>query len=383
MALEDNQGRDRPAGLREKPAPAEVPRLAPAGDRAGENKPSQRRFAPLLRHPFIATLAAIVILAAIGGGIVWWLSARQYVSTDDAFIDARTVQISPQVTGRITAVPVTDNQLIEKGALLARIDPRDYQAALQRAKAQSEGVKAKVANIDAQIAAQKAKITQAKTQVTQAKAALTYAQQQYERAQALLRRGAGTEQQEQQTFSDLTQKRALEAFAQANEIAAEKQLPVLQAQRESAVAEVDAAQAAVNQEEINLDRTTINAPEAGRVTNFSAAVGNLAQPGQSLMMLVPRHVWITANFKETDLANMRVGQSVEIAIDAYPGRTFQGHIESIQAGSGTAFSLLPPENATGNYVKIVQRVPVKIGFDARPGVYLGPGMSVVPSVKVR
>jgi membrane fusion protein (multidrug efflux system) len=135
--------------------------------------------------------------------------------------------------------------------------------------------------------------------------------------------------------------------------------------------------------QINLTRTRITAPEPGRATKISATLGALAQPGVVLMMFVPERKWVTANFKETQLALMRPGQPVDISIDAYPGRAIPGHVDSIQAGSGAAFSLLPPENATGNYVKVVQRVPVKIVFDKPPDVYLGPGMSVVPTVKVR
>jgi len=187
----------------------------------------------------------------------------------------------------------------------------------------------------------------------------------------------------QQASSELTQKQAAYGGAQASATAADKQLAVLRTQRQSAKAQVNSAQAALDKAQINLDRTTIQAPQAGRIANLSAAVGAYARPGQALMAIVPRHVWVSANFKETELTYMHPGDPVEIEIDAYPGKTFHGHVDSIQAGSGTTFSLLPPENATGNFVKVVQRVPVKIVFDQRPKVYLGPGMSVVPSVKVR
>ena len=163
----------------------------------------------------------------------------------------------------------------------------------------------------------------------------------------------------------------------------EATIAVLQAQKESATAQLQAAEAGRKEAEISLSHTMIKAPVDGRATNISAAKGGYAQPGQALMMFVPKEVWVTANFKETQLDLMRPGQPVDIEIDAYPGKTFHGHVDSIQAGSGTAFSLLPPQNATGNYVKVVQRVPVKIVFDKPPDVYLGPGMSVVPTVKVR
>jgi len=320
------------------------------------------------------------VLAAL---FLWWLQARNFESTDDAFIDARTVTIAPQLTGSIVAVPVTDNQEVAPRSVLVDIDPRDYVTALAQADAQVAQAKASIANLDAQIAAQNARIDAAKKEVDQAQAALTYAHQQDERAEELRRRGAGTEQQAQQTASDLRQKEAALLSAQANEVAAEKQVEVLQTQKRSAQAQLKQAEATRDQAKINLSRTTIMAPETGRATKISAAVGGFAQPGQALMMFVPTTVWVTANFKETQLDRMRPGQPVDITVDAYPGRVLRGRVDSIQAGSGAAFSLLPPENATGNFVKVVQRVPVKIVFDGDPGVYLGPGMSVVPTVRVR
>jgi membrane fusion protein, multidrug efflux system len=317
-----------------------------------------------------------VVIAGILGGILlvvlaglWWLNARQYESTDDAFIDARTVQISAQVAAAIVDVPVTDNQLVAPGAELVRLDDRDYIA--QRDQAQ-----ASINNFTAQIAEQKAKIDQAERQVAQAQATLTFAQQQADRYQTLAKQGSGSLEQAQQYQSGLQQSQAALAAAQANAAAVAKEEPVLEAQLKN-------AQAQLAQADANLSRTIITAPVAGRVTHLSAAKGGYAAVGQALMMFVPRDIWVTANFKETQLDLMRPGQPVDITIDAFPGRVFKGHVDSVQSGSGTAFSLLPAENATGNYVKIVQRVPVKIVFDAPPDIQLGPGMSVVPTVKVR
>ena len=278
---------------------------------------------------------------------------------------------------------MTDNQLVDTGAVLVRIDPRNYEAALGQAKAQLDQAQATVANLDAQISAQQAKIDQAQRQVTQAQAALEFAQQQSDRAKELLSNGAGTVQNAQQAASTLRQSQASLAGAQDAEIAAAKQIAVLKTQKQVAEGQVEQARASLQLADANMSRTTIRAPIDGRATKISAAKGAYATPGQALMMFVPRKVWVTANFKETELTEMRPGQPVSIEIDAYPDRTFHGHVDSIQAGSGAAFSLLPPENATGNYVKIVQRVPVKIVFDRPPDVYLGPGMSVVPSVKVK
>jgi membrane fusion protein (multidrug efflux system) len=189
-------------------------------------------------------------------------------------------------------------------------------------------------------------------------------------------------QRTQQASSDFKQAQATLASNEASLEAAQKQTGVLKAQRSAAVGQLEQARAQQEQAEINLLRTTIVAPVAGRVTRRTAAK-RYAQMGQTIMIFVPRDMWITANFKETDLTEMQPGQPVEIGIDAYPGRTFAGHIDSLQSGSGIVFSLLPAENVTGNYVKVVQRVPVKIVFDKQPDVFIGPGMSVVPTVKVK
>jgi membrane fusion protein (multidrug efflux system) len=317
------------------------------------------------RRGLVIAIAAVVLLLLV----LWWLDARQYESTDDAFIDTRTVQISAQVAAAIVDVPVTDNQMVDAGAELVRLDDRDYVA--QRDQAQ-----ASVDNLAAQITAQQAKIQQADKQVAQAQGVLTFARQEADRYQELAQKGSTTIEQAQQYSSNLLQSEASLAAAQANAVAIAKQVPVLEAQLKT-------SQAQLEQAEANLSRTIVTAPVIGRVTRLTAAKGGYAAVGQTLMMFVPRDVWVTANFKETQLDLMRPGQPVMIELDSFPGRTFPGHVDSIQSGSGTAFSLLPAENATGNYVKIVQRVPVKIVFDQPPDVLLGPGMSAVPTVKVR
>ena len=368
-------GRDRPQAKSDH-----------VSDHEPSQKPAQkteRARGLLRRHPYAALAAAVAVALLAAGGVMWWLHARNYESTDDAFIDARNVYVSSQVVGAITAGPVTDNQLVQTGGLLVQIDPRDYQAAVEEAQAQVAQANAAIGNLDAQIEAQNARIDQAEKQVVQTQAALTFAQQENARAQDLVKRGAGTEQAAQQNVSNLIQATAGVASAQANAVAAQKQIPVLQAQRLSAAAQLKQMEAVLQHARDNLERTRLTAPEPGRATQISAAVGALAQPGQLLMIFVPENKWVTANFKETQLTLMRPGQPADIAIDAYPGRIFKGHVDSVQAGSGAAFSLLPPQNATGNYVKVVQRVPVKIVFDHPPDVYIGPGMSVVPTVKVR
>jgi membrane fusion protein, multidrug efflux system len=335
-----------------------------------------------LKHPFaIIICGGLIIIGAIGG-FAYYLHESYYESTDDAFIDARPVLVSPQVTGNIIAVYVNDDQLVKKGDLLAKIDPRDYQAAVNQAAAQIEQAEATMTNLDARISAQQDQIAQASQQVTEAQAAFTFAQEENARYQDLARTGSGTVQRAQQAASDLKSRRAALQAALAAEGAAERQIKVLQTQKQVTAAQRDQYIAQKDRADADLSRTELRATVDGRIARLTAAVGNLATSAQSIMVLVPLDVWVTANFKETQLANMRIGQPVDISIDAY-GRSYKGHVVGIQAGSGTAFSLLPAENATGNYVKVVQRVPVKITFDQRPDVELGPGMSVVPTVTVR
>jgi membrane fusion protein (multidrug efflux system) len=334
-------------------------------------------------HPYVTAAILVAVLIALVAAIAWWLHARHFESTDDAFIDTRVTQVSSQVNGAIVEVPVTDNQQVEAGAVLLRIDDRDYKAALEQARAQVAQAVANVANLTAQLDAQQARIDQAKKEVEQAEAALTFAREENQRYQTLLKTGTGTQQRAQQAASDQQQREAAFSAAQAAAIAADKQMAVLKTQLDGADASVAQARATQEQAQTNLDRTVILAPVAGRVAKLTAAKGAYAQTGQSEMAFVPRALWVTANFKETQLTDMRPGAGVDIRIDAYPDRVFHGHVDSLQAGSGAAFSLLPPENATGNYVKVVQRVPVKIVFDDAPDVPLGPGMSVVPRVRVR
>jgi membrane fusion protein (multidrug efflux system) len=334
------------------------------------------------RRGLVLAITAICI-AVLAGVVVWWVNASGYISTDDAFIDARTVTISSQISAQIVDVPVTDNELVKAGTTLVVLEKSDYQAQVDQANAQVDQALANIANITAQIGAQQARIEQADKQVIEAQAALTFAQQQDQRYSGLAKSGSVTVEQAQQYHSNFVQAQASFDAAQANAAATAKQLPVLRSQKLQAQAQLEQMRATLEVGRINLSRTEITTPVDGYVTNLTAAKGNYAAPGQALMMFVPRVVWVTANFKETELPSVKPGAPVRITVDAFPGRTFDGHVASIQPGSGTAFSLLPPQNATGNYVKIVQRIPVKIVFNKPPDVLLGPGMSVVPTVKVK
>jgi len=328
-------------------------------------------------------MAALLSGAAVFGGYLYWNDTAHFETTDDAFIAARQFSIAPRVAGAIVSVPVTDNQHVKTGGVIAVLDDRDYRAALDHAQAQVANAEAGIQNVDAQLGVQQAQIETNEAQVAQAQASLTFATQQAARYQDLARHGAGSMQDAQQYASQLIQQQAALRSAQANLTLAQRQIEALKAQREAAVATLGQATAQQDQAQLNLSYTVVHADQAGRVVNLSAAVGQYVQAGTALASYVPDDIWVTANFKETQLDAMRPGEPVTLAIDAYPHLDLAGHVASVQPGSGTAFSLLPPENATGNYVKVVQRVPVKIAIDQPPAaVALGPGMSVEPTVRV-
>ncbi len=346
--------------------------------------PQNRRRSILRRHPFAFVGALILLFVALPAGYLYWDYASHFESTDDAFIAARQFTIAPKVPGYLTAVPVTDNEHVVTGQVIARIDDRDYRNALAQAKAQVAAARANIENIDAQIIVQQAQIHANQAQVDQAGAALVFAEQQAKRYQELAATAlAGTVQNAQRYTSGLRQQQAAVESAQATLALAQRQIEALKAQRSSAVANLGLRKAQRDQAQLDLSHTIVTADQPGRVVQLSGAVGQFAQPGTNLTMFVPDDIWVWANFKEIQLDYMRPGQPVTLEIDAYPERTIHGRVASVQSGSGTAFSLLPVQNATGNYVKIVQRVPVKLVMDDPPGdVALGPGMSVVPTVRI-
>lgn len=337
------------------------------------------------RHPFIVLLVAVaIVLLAIGAYVYWLVYVHPYETTDDAFVDARSFSVAAKVSGYVSDVPVTDNQHVNAGDVILRIDPRDYQIALDQAKSQIDVSNAAIASADAQIAASAASIDQQKAQQASAAAALQFARDEATRQDQLLKSGAGSQQTQQQATSTLRQNEANLAQAQASVTSAVKNRLAAEAQRASAVADLHQAEAQVETAEQNLKYTTISAAQPGRVVRLSGSKGQYVQAAQAVAMFVPDEIWVTANFKETQLTDMRPGQPVDVTIDAYPDHVLNGKVASVQPGSGTAFSLLPAENATGNYVKVTQRVPVKIVVDSWPAdVSIGPGMSVIPVVTVR
>jgi membrane fusion protein (multidrug efflux system) len=364
-----------PAARQSVPAEPEGRQPPPIG--------KQHRNSVLRRRPIVSAIGAVLLAFALGGGYLYGDYTSHFQSTDDAFIAARQFSLAPKVSGYLTAVPVTDNEHVATGDVIARIDDRDYRIALDQAEAQVAAAQASIENIDAQLNVQQAQISANQAQVEQTQAALVFAQQQAERYEHLEQTGYGTVQNAQQYTSQLHQQQAALASAQATLRLAQRQVEALKAQHNSAVASLAQAKAQRDQAKLNLSYTTVTAAQPGRVVNLGAATGQFAQPGTSLTMFVPDEIWVTANFKEIQLDRMRPGEPVTLVVDAYPGRTIRGHVDSVQPGSGTAFSLLPAQNATGNYVKIVQRVPVKLIMDNPPtDVALGPGMSVVPTVRI-
>jgi membrane fusion protein (multidrug efflux system) len=364
-----------------------------------ENHPLEQTKPPLLHRRGVVIAAAVVAALAIIYVATIFFHNLTHESTDDAFIDAHVVSVAPKIAGKIATVEVSDNELVRKGQILLEIDSRDVDAEVARKRAALEVAKARLEN--AQMSAEQAEAhvrtleaAYAAAEASTAAAAAETAKQRGDLARnsGLIASGAISKQDFQHSQSDTTSSEAtLESKKKQLQAAAayaeegKKQAGSARAQVSAAKAEVTAAEAELHQAELQKSYTKIPAPEAGRVTNKSIEPGNYVQVGQPLFAIVPQHVWVTANFKETQLSEMRPGQPAEVEVDAYPGGNLRAHVDSIQAGSGAHFSLLPPENATGNFVKVVQRVPVKIALDEQPDVtqVLGPGMSAVPDVKVR
>ena len=377
----------RPSARRSLPRKRPNPRITASKEEKpavkDEKPPEKPRKNFLRRHPLMAGAGLIALLVAGAAAYVYWDNSSHFESTDDAFIAARQFAIAPKVAGYVVAVPVTDNQHVNKGDVIARIDQRDYLTALAQAQAQVAGAEAGIHNVDTQIATQDAQISAAQAQVAQAQANADLARVTWGRDKPLVKQGWATAQQGTTDVQNLKAQQATVDSAQAALKVAQRQIDTLRAQRTSQEATLAQAKAQLDQAKLNLSYTTVTADQPGRVVNLSGAVGQYAQAGTNLAMLVPDEIWVVANYKETQLDRMRPGQPVDLEIDAYPERHFHGHVDSVQPGSGPAFSLLPPENATGNYVKIVQRVPVKLILDNPPtDVSLGPGMSVVPTVRV-
>ena len=338
------------------------------------------------RLPLII-LAIVVVIAAIGGGI-WWFLHRNQTNTDDAYTEGRAVLMAPQVSGYVVTLAVNDNQFVHKGDLLVQIDTRPYVAARDLAQAQLLAAQGQLDNAKANLDLAKetfpARLRQAQAQAEQARAQQDKALSDLKRQRNIDPR-ATTQQDIDAAVAAARSASATTGSQQAN-VEINRPVPLnielVQTQVEQSQAQVAQAQAQLEQADLNLDYTHVTAPQDGWVTRRNVEMGNYLQSGTQIMALVTPEVWVTANFKESQLARMRPGQRVEFEVDAYPSLKLRGHVDSIQLGSGSRFSAFPAENATGNFVKIVQRVPVKVVIDSGldPSLPLPLGLSVVPTV---
>ncbi|MGY3620740.1 HlyD family secretion protein [Bradyrhizobium sp. USDA 10063] len=335
-----------------------------------------------------AALALVAMLGVAGiadFGYDYLTTGRYLESTDDAYVKADSTIVSPKVSGYIAQVLVGDNQPVKAGQLLAEIDDRDFRAALAQAHADVEAAEAAVRNLDAQLALQQPIIEQGTADVAAAEANLKFAQEEQARYEGLMKSGSGTVQRAQQTDAALRASNAQLQHSKSGLLAAQRKVDVLTTDRAKAVAQLDRARAMEQQASLNLSYTRITAPVDGTVGARSLRVGQYVQAGTQLMAVVPLDaVYVVANFKETQLTNVRGGQPVEVEIDSFRGTKLRGHVDSLSPASGLEFALLPPDNATGNFTKIVQRVPVKIVLDdPRLKGLLRPGMSAVPTVDTK
>jgi membrane fusion protein (multidrug efflux system) len=379
---EDKAGGDSNRGERKKDTDKS------SGEGESNDKSNGQKNGPG-KKPLI--ILAVVVVLLILSGLIWWFATRNQVSTDDAYTDGDAVTIAPKVSGYVVVMNLGDNKFVHKGDLLIKIDPRDYQAQLDQANAQLGLAKAQLdaAQVQLDIARVQfpAQLTQAKAQEQSAQANLVQTRAAYERQRTVDIRA--TSQQNIDTAT-AQQKSALANVAQAQaQVKTASLVPQQISQAQAAVEErrqdVRQGEAQVEAAALNLSYTELRAPADGWVTKRNVQYGTFLQAGSSIFLLVTTPLWVTANFKESQLERMRPGDSVDVSVDAYPNLKLHGHVDSIQLGSGSRFSAFPAENATGNFVKIVQRVPVKILIDSglEPDLPLPLGLSVVPKVMLK
>ena len=352
-------------------------------DEAARPKPRHRIN---LRQAILGPLGLLALIAAGVYGEHYWKVGRFLESTDDAYVKADFTIVAPKVSGYINEVLVEDNATVKAGAVVARIDPSDFETALAQAQADVASAEADTRNIDAQLVEQQSVIGQAEAAIAADQAAVTFTTEDYNRYHDLTAKHVTSVQDEQRARTALQQAQAELQRDRAGLTAARQRIDVLNTAKAKAETEITRLEAVQKQAELNLGYTTIIAPIDGTVGARSLRVGQYVQAGTQLMAVVPLHaVYVVANFKETQLSRMRPGQPVSIEIDSYPGVDLTGHVDSVSPASGLEFSLLPPDNATGNFTKIVQRVPVKIMLDAGglSGNLLKAGMSVEPTVNTK
>jgi membrane fusion protein, multidrug efflux system len=372
-----------PVPLPAAPADATSPQLAAAAHRPAPGaKPPKRRRGRLM-------LAAVLLAGVAGGGHYgwhWWTVGRFQESTDNAFLQADKVTVAPKVAGFVASVLVADNQPVKAGDVMATLDDTDFRLAVNESQAELEKATAQMEGFKAGVIQQLASVDSAKADVANAEAALDFSQREARRTKDLLTTGAGTVQRAEQTDSDLRQRTATLVKARAALDSANKQVETFKTLQLSGQAAIDVAKAKLAQAEQNMTYTVVRAPVDGVVGDRSVRKGQLVQAGTGLLTVVPmgRDIYLIANFKETQLGHMKEGQPVAFTVDAYGGHVFHGTVDSFSPGTGAQFALLPPENATGNFTKVVQRVPVRIALADDPLLpRLRPGLSVEATVETR
>ena len=358
--------------------PAPAPR--PPVSETASLPPPRRRF----RVGYV--VVAAIALALIAAAVVYYIKfIGPYEETDDAFVEGYVTFISPRVSGPVVKLLVTDNQHVKAGDVLLEIDPSDYQVLVDQAKADLAAANSRVQQAEEQIMVDQAKADQQQAAVVAEQAVAEHIEADRARYESV-QSNAVSRSQLDQAKTQASSAAAEVDVARNQARAAVAQVELDRASVETARAEVQQVQTRVAQAQLQLSYTTVVAPRDGRVTRRSVEQGAYLQTGEALLALVPDDLWVVANYKESQLEGIRPGQPVLIHVDAYPKREFRGKVDSLQAGSGARFSLLPPENAVGNYVKVVQRVPVKIVFDEPinlPELDIAPGMSVVPKVRIK
>src|SRR6201996_3258299 len=369
----------------------EIDRPVPAGAAVGDLLPgtvaAPAAAKKLNLRKLLLTGAALVALA--GGawyGWDYWTVGRYQVSTDDAYVKADNTTIAPKVSGYLHEVLVGDNERVKAGQTLARIDDRDFKVALDQAKADVAAARAAISSKQAQLEVQQAVINAAQATIDVDDANVTFAAQDNKRYSALATSGYGSVQNAQLSQSKIASAEATRARDTANLTSATKQVDLLKAEIVQAEAALSRAQAQQSQAELNVSYTDIVAPIDAVVGNRTLRIGQYVQAGTQLMSLVPASgAYVIANYKETQLTDVHEGQAVEIAVDMFPGQVVHGHVDSLAPASGQEFALLPPDNATGNFTKVVQRIPVKIALDGNDHslIVLRPGMSVIPTIETR
>ena len=345
-------------------------------DDGEDHRPSYKK-----KRVIVPAITAVIFFLA---GIYFMIHSIYYQSTDDAFVEGHIVSIAPRVSGPVEQMLIDDNMPVKKGQLLIVIDPNDYEVKLAQTKAKLAEAKAALNISEKDITRSKSELQESSHDVASTSSKLDFAKKDYKRYSEMYKEGISSKQDYDSSKTGLTVAKSNYRSAMEKEKASKAMLESAKAKKEASIADIERLEAEVKECELNLSYTKIYAPQDGLITNRNVEKGNYVQVAQPMFAIVPEKVWVVANFKETQLTNMKKGQPVQIKIDTYPGKKFKGHVDSIQRATGAKASLFPPENAVGSYVKIVQRVPVKIVFDEDISKYnIVPGMSVVPEVKVK